>query len=833
MVARRPQNDRYPSIRGKPLVLAQALIGTALGNVKLQKVLGQGELGVVFLAQQSPADPPVAVKVLSPATAQTSSQRSAFLERFRHEINIISSLDHRQILPVFEYGKHDGLAYLVMPYISGGSLQRVIEHEGRLQLSTIANYLDQVAAALDYAHKQGVLHLGLKPNNVLLNANNHLFLTDFGQVNIAIEKQTPHMRLLIAGTPAGPPDYMAPEQMMGDGVDSRADLYSLGVMLFQMVTGQTPFQGDPLQIAMQHVQSSPPSPKLLREDVPQAAEQVILRALARSPLDRYSSVLDLSSAFRAALTSAHSPVSVPRKRGLFDPVWQKAAPVEGKALVTSEQSAGTAGTAGTATGLLSAAGMAAFRPNAPAPLAVNEQEPKEPAAYVSEAPKSLDTPLPATRLRLGFKSGNLLPIDNAGVSPVMPTTREADPSATTGEVLRSSIAPLPSTPTTSKPFSPAPFTGQAAQLTKPLPAPDAEQNTTGAMALPRAPQAPSPSSFPASGVTAEGMALKIPGGEIGPRGTVKLTEPVKVVQVPVAGQPGRFVTGFLPVLPPSPSLLPTESPEKSNGTTKDTPSARNYKKLLMKIAAPLLVLLVLISSGSFWFLHMRATVPTKTGVQTEKLNPNWQAIAAAQATATANANYILTDPLQQNIHNWPIAQTGNKTYLFKNGAYHVADNDPHQSAPALLPGIVLKRPLAYTLTMQEIKGNDSSINNSFGMIIFLNTQVKNNRSVITFYSFGVVNNKGGVYQFLKYDSSKGQSPYSTIWQHAFSGEFHQGASHANTFKVRVNGKYFTFWVNNKKVGSAQDSSIGSGQIGMLVNLKGTEVAFSNLQLTYN
>jgi hypothetical protein len=846
MVTRRPQNDRYPNSRGKPLVLAQALIGTALGNVRLQKILGQGDLGVVFLAHQSPADPPVAVKVLSPVAAQTSSQRSAFLERFRHEINVISSLDHQHILPVFDYGKHDGLAYLVMPYISSGSLQRVIEQEGRLQLSTIANYLDQVAAALDYAHKQGVLHLGLKPNNVLLNAKDHLFLTDFGQVNIAIEEQTPHMRLLIAETPVCLPDYMAPEQVMGDGIDSRTDLYSLGVMLFQMVTGQTPFQGDPLQIATQHVQSSPPSPKLLRPDLPQAAEQVILRAMARRPLDRHASALDLSSAFRATLTSAHplsqrpsggidgtgiipaSPVAVPRKRGLFDPIWQKAAQ-EGKAPVASEQSAGTVGIA---TGLLSAAGIAAFRPNAPAPLAVNEQEQKELADRVSEAPKSLDTPLPATHLRLGFKSGNLLPMDSAGASPVTPTTREADSSATTGEVMRSSIAPLPSTPTTSKPFSPAPFIGQAAHLTKPLHAPGTESITTGAMALPRAPQgsSPSPSSFPASGVTAEGMALKFPGGEIGPRSTVKLTEPVKVVQVPVAGQPGRFVTGFLPVLP---SLPPTEPLEKSSDTPKDTASARNYKKLLMKIAVSLLVLLVLTSSGFFWFLHMRTTVPTKTGVQTEKLNPNWQAIAAVQATATANANYILTDPLQQNIHNWPIAQTGSKTYLFKDGAYHVADNDAKQSAPTLLPGVVLKRPLAYTLTMQEIKGNDGSINNSFGMIIFLNTQVKNNKSVITFYSFGVVNNKGGAYQFLKYDSSKGQSPYSTIWQHAFSSEFHQGAAHANTIKVTVNGKYFTFWVNNKKVGSAQDSSIDSGQIGMLVNLKGTEVAFSNLQLTYN
>jgi serine/threonine protein kinase len=260
-------------------------------------------------------------------------------------------------------------------------------------------------------------------------------------VNIAIEKQTPHMRLLIAETPVCLPDYMAPEQVMGDGIDLRTDLYSLGVMLFQMVTGQTPFQGDPLQIATQHVQSSPPSPKLLREDLPQAAEQVILRAMARRPLDRHASALDLSSAFRAALTSAHSlsqrpsssiagtgiipasPVSVPRKRGLFDPVWQKAAQEEGKAPVASEKSGGTAGTAGTATGLLSAAGMAAFRPNAPASLAVNEQEQKEPAAHVSEAPKSLDTPLPAMRVRLGFKSGNLLLIDSAGASPVTPTAK--------------------------------------------------------------------------------------------------------------------------------------------------------------------------------------------------------------------------------------------------------------------------------------------------------------------------------------------------------------------------------------------------------------------------
>ena len=337
------------------MIQAQTLIGTALGNVTLQKVLGQGELGVVFLAQQSPAAPQVAVKILSPAATQTSSQRAAFLERFHEEINVISSLEHQNILPVFDYGKHDGLAYLVMPYISGGTLQHTIEQKGPLQLAEVVHYLDQMAAALDYAHGQGVLHLDLKPGNVLLSADGRLFLTDFGLVKMVAERQTSHMRLLMAGTSAGLLDYTAPEQVMGDVVDAGADLYSLGVMLYQMVTGQTPFQGTPLQIATQHVHASPPAPRLLREDVPQAAEQVILQAMAKRPLDRLGSARYLASAFRVALTSAGAlsegspvgsagagatraaPLSVPRRRGLFDPVWQNAAQEEGRTPAASEQ----------------------------------------------------------------------------------------------------------------------------------------------------------------------------------------------------------------------------------------------------------------------------------------------------------------------------------------------------------------------------------------------------------------------------------------------------------------------------------------------------------------
>ena len=131
----------------------------------------------------------------------------------------------------------------------------------------------------------------------------------------------------------------------------------------------------------------------------------------------------------------------------------------------------------------------------------------------------------------------------------------------------------------------------------------------------------------------------------------------------------------------------TEPSKELDSTTKANTPGRDYKKLLKKVALPLLVLLVLTSSGLLWFLHSYPTMRSKTGVLTEKLHPDWQAIAAVQATATANANYIMNDPLQQNIHNWPVAQTGNTTYIFKDGAYHVADNDANHSAPALLPGI--------------------------------------------------------------------------------------------------------------------------------------------------
>ena len=205
-------------------------------------------------------------------------------------------------------------------------------------------------------------------------------------------------------------------------------------------------------------------------------------------------------------------------------------------------------------------------------------------------------------------------------------------------------------------------------------------------------------------------------------------------------------------------------------------------------------------------------------------------------TASAAANIIFSDSLSRNIRSWPESSSGSFLFQFKNGAYHITNNDSTRVATAILPGENLSQPFVYTLTMDEIRGDDTSANNESGLILRFNSQLKNGRQIVTFYTFEVINKKGGQYQFWKYDDSQGPSvdPWKELAFHPFGSEFHQGQgpANSNTFKIFVNGKKFTLTVNGKQVWSVQDSALTSGQVGMLVNLKGTEVAFSNLLLTW-
>ena len=752
------------------LMNAEALIGTVLGTCTLQQLVGQGGMGAVFLAQQSRPRRPVAVKVLLPATTLKPHHLAAFLERFRRETDAAASLEHPNIMPVYEYGEQGGLAYLVMPYISGGTLRDVMEREGQLALPKIVNYLEQLAAALDFAHARGVIHRDIKPANILLTPEGRLLLTDFGLVKVLSEGQGARVQLTGAGAPVGTPDYMSPEQVMGEEVDGRADQYSLGIILYQMVTGTTPFQGEtPMQIAAQQLHLQPASPRRFRLDLPVAAERVMLKVLAKRPADRYIYAQQLATAFRMALqtpevqqqtnqgnafvSSGLTASGMFTPRGLFDPKWQTGTLPS----MTSEQKTGT-GALPTAnahpTGLLSRTGMFPRVGNNPQVAATNNPT----------------TPNGALPTATGVQSAMHQPAFN-----------EMSPSLNT--FMGNGMPALP---------------------------PGVQSNV-----LPQDLSQLSPSLKITTG------ALTVPNFEQTSPGTIKLTGPVKVVQVPVAGQPGQYITGLLPVPPDLQSPAPAKTP---------------LKRLQAIALAVAVVILLIGSTTGIWYMrtHNSKTSPAPAATMPAvTTTPNLQATTAAQATAAAQSHTILSDPLSTNIHNFPVSPTGSKIYVFKDGAYHITNLSG--SGIAVVLQETLPNDIGYTLTMEEIQGDDTNINNSFGMILRYSQQTKGNQVINTFYSFEVVNSQGGQYRFYKYNNSQGPSanPWTEVWYQAFGHEFHQGQGPGavNTIKVFANGSTFTFIVNGKTVGSAKDSSYSSGTVGMLVNLNGTEVAFSNMLIT--
>jgi serine/threonine protein kinase len=320
--------------RGIILMNVEALVGKALGTCTLQSVIGRGEASIVFLAQQSRPRRQVAVKVLQPSLPVAPRQRAAIVERIRHEIDLIASLEHPNIIQIHEYGEHHGQAYLVMPHINGGTLHDEIERERPLSLEKVVFYLEQMAAALGYAHKRGMLHYGIKPANILMKREGRLLFTDFGQLKRATNRNNTHTRPGKSNTTTGSLDYAAPEQVAGNDIDVRANVYSLGVILYQMVTGIAPFKGE---MAVHHGHISPLSPRVFRPDLPMAAEQVMLKALAVQPTDRYLHVQEFARAFRDALmvTGLADLSGMFISAGLSDPHM----PIPQKPLDTKQQQA--------------------------------------------------------------------------------------------------------------------------------------------------------------------------------------------------------------------------------------------------------------------------------------------------------------------------------------------------------------------------------------------------------------------------------------------------------------------------------------------------------------
>lgn len=269
------------------------LSGKTLGPYTLEKPLGKGGMAAVYQAVQSSVGRKVAIKVM----ARDIASDPGFVERFEREAKIIAGLEHPHILPVIDYGSDNGIPYIVMRYIEGGSLDDKLR-KGGMALRQVATYITQIGSALDYAHRHGVVHRDLKPNNVLLDKDDNCYLTDFGIARIEGSER----KLTATGTVMGTPAYMSPEQAMGRAVDARSDIYTLGVMLYEFVCGKLPFSADtPAGLIFQHVYELPPPPHTIRSDLPAGVSEVIERALQKSPDMRYGSASEFAHAFEDAV----------------------------------------------------------------------------------------------------------------------------------------------------------------------------------------------------------------------------------------------------------------------------------------------------------------------------------------------------------------------------------------------------------------------------------------------------------------------------------------------------------------------------------------------------
>lgn len=266
--------------------------GLTLGRYELRRRLAQGGMAEVYLAYDRRVKRQVAIKVLY-------GRDEPFVRRFEREARAVGAFSHDHILPLYDFGEQRPWYYLVMPYISGGTLRDYLLKRKRFTLHEAASFTEQIASALQYAHDHGVIHRDVKPSNILLRRDGFAYLVDFGLAKAMLGAES----LTGAGAMIGTPEYMAPEQSNGIN-DYRSDIYSLGVILYQMLTGRVPFTAEsPVAISLKHIQHAPPPPRSFNREIPLAVEAVILKALAKDPNERYQEAQALSLAYWQALHS--------------------------------------------------------------------------------------------------------------------------------------------------------------------------------------------------------------------------------------------------------------------------------------------------------------------------------------------------------------------------------------------------------------------------------------------------------------------------------------------------------------------------------------------------
>ncbi|MEO8031809.1 MAG: serine/threonine-protein kinase [Gemmatimonadota bacterium] len=289
--------------------LAPRLQAAVQGEFVVGRLLGQGGFALVFQAREESLGRDVAIKVLDPNLA-FSSEHS---ERFLTEARLIAALEHPHIVPIYQVEQKGGLLYIVMRFVPGTSLGGVLASQGKLPPARVASIAREVADALDHAHRHQVIHRDIKPDNILLDDSGHAVVTDFG-----ISRAARAAHLTQEGMVVGTPAYMSPEQASGEEIDGRSDVYALGVVMYEMLTGQPPFGGKTAaQVLAKHLSQQPPELGQTSPETPEVLATIVARALAKDPGERYPTARAMAEALAA--TSAPGALesgSVQRRRRL-------------------------------------------------------------------------------------------------------------------------------------------------------------------------------------------------------------------------------------------------------------------------------------------------------------------------------------------------------------------------------------------------------------------------------------------------------------------------------------------------------------------------------------
>ncbi len=270
------------------------LIGMRLGVYRIQELKGEGGFASVYLAVHESLGRPVAIKVLWPHLARNPD----FVGRFLREARAAAGLRHPNIVQVHDVGQQGQYYYIVMDFIEGKSLLGVLQEKKRLDPATALSIVQQIGSALDYAHGKGVVHRDVKPSNILIDGQGKAYLSDFGIAKAAWTSQ-----LTRTGVSLGTPEYMSPEQCEGKEVDHRSDLYSLGVVLYEMLCGGPPFRAEtPLGVVYKQVKEPPPPLSVWKVKVPKAVEDVVMKAVAKDPGQRFQSGAEMAQALETAIS---------------------------------------------------------------------------------------------------------------------------------------------------------------------------------------------------------------------------------------------------------------------------------------------------------------------------------------------------------------------------------------------------------------------------------------------------------------------------------------------------------------------------------------------------